>query len=82
MAEARDYQYGGDHYRSKTIQPWDAMQAWMTPEQFEGYLRGCILKYVARYPDKGGLEDVRKAKHYVERLIEHMEGRHELPPLG
>lgn len=82
MAEARDYQYGGDHYRNKAIQPWDAMRAWMTHEQFEGYLRGAALKYLARYPDKGGLEDVRKAKHYIERLIEHLEGRLELPPLG
>ena len=70
---ARKYQCGGDHYVTKAVQPWDAMQSWMTPEQFEGYLRGCAIKYVARYRDKGGVEDVKKAQHYLQRLVEHLE---------
>jgi len=37
---ARDSQVGGTHYADKPIQPWDAMRAWMTHEQFEGFLRG------------------------------------------
>ena len=74
-ASARSTQVGGDHYASKKIQPWDAMHEWMTAEQFEGYLRGNVLKYMARYADKDGLKDVRKAGHYLERLIEHLEGR-------
>ena len=61
-ADAR--QVGGHHYAGKAVQPWDAMRAWMTPEQFEGYLRGNALKYLARYPDKHGLEDLKKAEHY------------------
>jgi len=65
----RDVQVGGDHYKDKAIQPWDAMQSWMSAEQFEGYLRGNIIKYIARYPDKQGLEDIRKAQHYLEKLI-------------
>ena len=71
---ARKYQCGGDHYVTKAVQPWDAMQSWMTPEQFEGYLQGCAIKYVARYRDKGGVEDVKKAQHYLQRLIEHLGG--------
>lgn len=70
---ASDVQVGGDHYRSKAVQPWTAMQAWMTPEEFEGFLRGNVIKYIARYKDKEGLQDVYKAKHYMERLIEHLE---------
>ena len=70
---ARKYQCGGDHYVTKAVQPWDAMQSWMTPEQFEGYLRGCAIKYVARYRDKGGVEDVKKAQHYLQRLVEHLD---------
>ena len=69
---ARKTQIGGSHYASKAVQPWDAMAAWMTPEQFEGYLRGAAIKYLARYPDKGGLEDVKKARHYLDKLIEHL----------
>lgn len=67
---ASDYQIGGEHYQSKAVQPWTAMEAWMSPEQFEGFLRGNVIKYVARYADKDGLKDVLKAKHYLERLLE------------
>lgn len=67
---ASNYQVGGGHYKAKDIQPWDAMSAWMTPEQFEGYLRGNVIKYLARYPEKGGSLDLLKARHYLERLLE------------
>ena len=73
MSEARKTQVGGDHYANKAVQPWDAMECWLSPEQFEGYLRGAALKYLARYPDKGGVEDVKKARHYLDKLIECME---------
>ena len=73
MSEARRVQIGGDHYTNKAIQPWDAMESWMSPEQMEGYLRGAALKYLARYPNKGGVEDVKKARHYLDKLIEHLE---------
>lgn len=66
----RRQQIGGDHYRSKTIQPWDAMEAWMSPEQFRGFLRGNVIKYVARCDDKGGVEDLKKARHYLDKLLE------------
>lgn len=66
-------QIGGDHYRTKAVQPWDAMQAWMTPDQFIGFLRGNAVKYLARAGSKGdALEDYRKAQHYLARLIEVM----------
>ena len=67
---ANDMQVGGEHYQSKSIQPWDAMQAWMTPEQFKGFLWGNVIKYIARWQDKGGVEDQRKARHYMDKLIE------------
>jgi hypothetical protein len=72
--EARATQVGGDHYCTMTIQPWDAMQAWLTREQFEGFLLGNTIKYCARYnadaPTKGGVVDLKKARHYLDRLIE------------
>jgi hypothetical protein len=70
---ASDMQVGGSHYKDKTIQPWTAMESWMTPEQFEGFLRGNVIKYIARYKDKDGLRDVLKARHYLERLLECLE---------
>ncbi len=72
-ALASAYQVGGDHYRAKKVQPWTAMEAWMSPAEFEGFLRGNVIKYIARYRDKDGLKDVYKAKHYLERLVELLE---------
>ena len=43
------------------------------PEQVEGFLRGNALKYLQRYDKKNGVEDLRKAKHYIEMLIEEVE---------
>jgi len=67
---AHDWQVGGDHYVSLKIQPWDAMQAWMSPEAFEGFLTGNVIKYVARHKRKGGVEDLRKSRHYLDKLSE------------
>lgn len=69
------YQIGGTHYTDKALQPWDAMQAWMSPEAFEGFLLGSAIAYLARYhtvdvPGKGGVLDIAKAKHYLEKLLE------------
>jgi hypothetical protein len=67
---AREYQLGGNHYTSKDIQPWDAMQSWMTEDQYRGYLMGNVIKYIARFQDKGGVLDLQKCKHYLDKLIE------------
>lgn len=70
---ANNQQVGGDHYRKKSIQPWDAMQVWMTREEFIGFLRGNVIKYAARANEKGGVEDYKKARHYLDKLIEVIE---------
>ena len=68
-------QIGGEHYVTMFIQPWAAMQAWMSPEAFLGFLRGNVIKYVARCDAKGGVEDLRKARHYLDKLIETLEAQ-------
>jgi len=70
LGSANDTQVGGDHYRKKSVQPWDAMQSWMTPEQFSGYLLGGTFKYLARYREKGGVVDLEKGRHTLDKLIE------------
>jgi hypothetical protein len=60
---------GPSHYTGLDIQPWEAMESWMTKDEFIGFLRGNIIKYLARAPRKGGVEDYRKAKHYLEKLL-------------
>lgn len=67
---ANTKQVGGDHYRNKSVQPWEAMEAWMSHEEFVGFLRGNAIKYLARCNEKGGIEDVKKAQHYTEKLLE------------
>lgn len=71
---ANKRQEGGDHYLNMGIQPWDAMQCWLSPEQFTGFLLGNSVKYLARFnartDGKGGLPDLLKARHYLEKLIE------------
>jgi hypothetical protein len=73
---ANDRQVGGDHYKSKKIQPWDALEAWLTPEQFQGFLLGSVVAYVARFnasaPGKGGRQDIKKARHVLDKLLEHI----------
>ena len=59
-------QIGGDHYTRLEIQPWEAMQAWMTPEEFRGFLKGNVIKYLAR--TKNPKDDLLKAQHYLEKL--------------
>lgn len=70
---AKTFQIGGDHYKTKAVQPWTAMESWMTEEEFRGFLKGNVIKYLARMHDKGGEEDVRKAAHYLQRLLETYE---------
>lgn len=73
MSDANRQQVGGAHYVSKAVQPWDAMQAWSTDVEFCAYLRLNAIKYLARCHDKGGVQDIKKARHYLDKLIEVME---------
>jgi len=65
MSKANDIQVAGDHYKSKAIQPWDYIVS-----NDLGYLEGNVIKYVSRWRDKGGIDDLRKAQHYLAKLIE------------
>jgi len=70
--KADDLQVGGDHYKNMGVQPWKAMESWMTPEEFRCFLKGNSIKYLARCNSKGGVEDVKKARHYIDKLVEVM----------
>ena len=58
-------QIGGLHYKNQVIQPWDFIHS-----NGMGFLAGNVVKYVARYKEKNGVQDLEKAKHYLEKLIE------------
>ena len=65
MGEANKIQHGGDHYKKKAIQPWDYIAA-----NGIGFLDGNAIKYLTRWRDKNGVEDLKKARHYIDKLIE------------
>ena len=75
LVDEVDYQYdegsvlkeqvGGDHYSKLAIQPVTYINA-----NRLSYLQGNVIKYVTRYKDKNGVEDLQKAKHYIDLLIE------------
>ncbi len=61
------------HYNSGGIECIDAIKASMTAEEFKGYLKGNTEKYIWRYAYKNGLEDLKKAKVYLQWLIDNVE---------
>ena len=58
-------QPGGTHYKGYAIQPVEFIAKNNIP-----FIDGNIIKYVVRHRDKNGIEDLEKAKHYIEMLIE------------
>lgn len=67
-------QVGGDHYENMAIEPWEIIE-----KNDLNYWEGNIIKYILRHRRKGGVEDLEKAKHYLDHLIE-METKHDLEP--
>lgn len=66
-----DIQIGGDHYKKMgAYQPWLVLQAHMTPEEFRGYMKGNAIVYLLREGKKGTDEDIAKAGHTLEGLLE------------
>ncbi len=70
IQRADDTQIGGSHYKDKTIQPWDYIIA-----NDLGYLEGNVVKYISRWKNKNGVEDLKKAQHYLPKLIEVANGK-------
>lgn len=63
---ANDKQIGGSHYKKGGEEHWD--RQWRLFGR--GYFIGCITKYVERYHEKNGVQDLHKAIHFLEKLIE------------
>lgn len=75
--KANDYQVDGDHYRKdEGEQHWD--RQWRLHGR--GYFIGCITKYVERYPYKNGIRDLKKAAHFLQKLIELEAASTPMPP--
>ena len=63
------------HYNNGAMETIDVIKASMSKEEFRGYLKGNIVKYISRhmYKDEDVVKDVRKANWYMNRLIEELE---------
>ena len=57
------------HYAAGTVECIDAIEAQLTPEEFRGYLKGNVAKYMWRERQKGGIESLKKAKWYLSKLL-------------
>jgi len=62
---ARDTQVGGDHYVEMTIQPAEFCEA-----NGLSYCESMVVRYISRWRDKNGIEDLEKAQHMIQYLIE------------
>ena len=65
MMNPNEIQIAGSHYRDVKYQPWDVILDWNL-----GFLDGCALKYISRWRKKNGVEDLKKAIHFLQKLIE------------
>jgi len=63
-------QVGGSHYLKYKIQPVDFII-----KNNIGFVEGNIIKYILRFKEKGGVQDLLKAKHYIELLIDSSKGK-------
>ncbi len=61
-------QVGGDHYKKLAIQPVEYILA-----NNLGFVEGAVIKYVTRWKNKNGIEDLRKARHFIDLLIQFLE---------
>ena len=63
-------QIAGQHYKNQNIQPIEYILENELP-----FIEGNIVKYITRWREKGGIEDLKKVKHYVEILMEHEDAK-------
>jgi hypothetical protein len=64
-------QEGGSHYKDMAIQPVEYIV-----QNNLGFIEGSIIKYISRHRAKNGIADLRKAKHFIEMLIEFEADKH------
>jgi hypothetical protein len=65
QAKSLEVQVGGSHYKNMPIQPLE-----YNIKNGLGFVEGSVVKYVSRWKSKGGIEDLKKARHLLDVLIE------------
>jgi hypothetical protein len=77
ISSANLTQIGGSHYKTGGEEHWDRQWRLFGP----AYFIGCITKYVERYQKKNGVEDLLKAAHFLDKLIELEQDKQDPPTL-
>lgn len=65
------------HYNQGGIETIDYIESALTEAELSGFMKGNIIKYVSREVYKNGVEDLKKAKWYLDRLIDQIEKSNE-----
>ena len=60
------------HYNLGQIECLEGIESILSPEAFEGFLHGNCIKYLWRWKNKGGLQDLEKCRWYLDKLIAHI----------
>jgi len=68
LTKASERQIGGQHYCTLPIQPGEYIR-----KNGLGWYEGNAIKYITRYKQKGGVQDIKKAIHYLELILEEIE---------
>lgn len=68
-----------EHYNFGKMETLDLIDNFSTPEEYDGFLKGNIIKYLHRYNYKNGLEDLEKAQWYLNKLVDVFKERMEEP---
>ena len=61
-----------DHYKVGGIETFDILKAKLSPTQLAGFCKGNVIKYVTRSDHKNKVEDLKKAKWYLDKLIDEL----------
>jgi len=62
-----------NHYKVGNWESIEILRAWLTPQEFRGFLKGNAFKYLIRFEKKNGIEDIMKCQMYLKWLAEEME---------
>ena len=74
-AKANEKQVAGTHYKDMGVEPWDVVDTWPLEQRIGAYRHGA-LKYLMRCGNKDEqLQEIKKCGHYIEKLIEVLEGK-------
>jgi len=75
LRKANATQVGGEHYKNMGVEPWDVVDTWPLEQRIGAYRAGA-LKYVMRMGTKDeNVQELKKAGHYIQKLIEVLEER-------